>query len=447
LDWFGLSTKQHPTLKKGLILRLDREKLDEGLSFLHTEGVNVSVLQPLGIRTLNQSARNLILLVVDGQKKGHRVIIPPGESLVVGRTSASHVACEDDYMSSKHFEICNRSSDYFVKDLNSRNGTKVFDDPITSEKTLSQPCRITAGKSIFEVAWESSNEDWGTQAGSSISIRRSSLNFPSPIATHKQAYGDSAYGSSPSSHPYAESRGGPTNLSMHIALEERASAMCLELFHVSGGQARDSLPAHFERLYNWTRPTVPGESFLSDFYLSSLDFFAIASFSKLGVQNPSDIAWYPLYPSVDPAGTLAPIAIPKRAWLENCHIRWFDRLCSVDGICFLLTDSTSSPDWLLAQLNRGFKDLLTQSNRDDPIATGVGSSEGPAAIVPWYNPLELLATIGLRRDDSLAAWIPSASQGVVFPVRVSRLSFAFVRPKVAGVLREYGFHSASDRSE
>lgn len=405
----------------------------------------MSVLQPRGVRTLNQSTRNLILLVVDGQKKGQRVIIPPGESLVVGRTAASHVACEDDYMSSKHFEICNRSSDYFVKDLNSRNGTKVFDDSITPEKTLSQPCRIFAGKSVFEVAWESTNEEWGTQAGSSISVRRGSSSFPASTPAQRPANAESAYGSSAGSHSYMDSQGVPTNYSVHSSLEERTSAACLDLFHTSMGPSSTSAATRFERLYNWSRPPAPGESFLSDFYLSNLDFFAIASFSKLGVENPSNISWYPIFPAVDPSSSLAPIAIPKRAWLENCHIRWFDRLSSVDGICFVLADSTTSPDWLLSQLNRGFGELLTQTNREDQNSTGIGSSEGHSGILPWYNPMDLLVTIGTRKEESLVNWIPSTSQGVVFPVRVSRLSFAFVRPNAAAALRDRGFHSVASR--
>ncbi|MFM8396827.1 MAG: hypothetical protein ACKOAH_03270, partial [Pirellula sp.] len=102
------------------------------------------------------------------------------------------------------------------------------------------------------------------------------------------------------------------------SIEERLAGICLDLFHASLGGSKDS-PEHgtFERLYTWSKPPSPGESFLSDFYLTNLDFFAIASFSKLGLGNPSDIAWYPLYPSVDPASSLLPIAIPKRAWLEG----------------------------------------------------------------------------------------------------------------------------------
>jgi pSer/pThr/pTyr-binding forkhead associated (FHA) protein len=155
----------------------------------------VSILQPYGARIVNQFSRNLILLVTDGPRKGHRVVIPPGESRVVGRTTASHVACEDDYMSSKHFEVCNRIETIFVRDLNSRNGTRIFDEAI-SERALSQSSRITAGKSVFEVAWEQSNEDWGTHAGSSISIRRNFSSSAFPSSSPSLLSGEAANGQS-----------------------------------------------------------------------------------------------------------------------------------------------------------------------------------------------------------------------------------------------------------
>ena len=399
----------------------------------------MSVLQPRGVRILNQYPRNLILSVVDGPKKGLRVIVPPGESRVVGRTTASHVACEDDYMSSKHFEVCNRLEHFCVRDLNSRNGTKIFDESI-SERSLTQSGTISAGKSVFEVAWEPSNEEWGTQAGSSISIRRSGSSIGPSVNTPMPTDFSPGLPQSPGSQ--LDVRMAPTNLSIMGSMEERLAGICLDLFHASVAVRKEQgISGGFQRLYTWTKPPTPGESFLSDFYLTNLDFFAIACFSKLGVPNPIDHAWYPLYPSVDPASTIFPIAIPKRAWLEGCHIRWFDRLCSVDGISFVLTDSSRSPEWLMAQLNRGFSELLTTSNRSSQVEQSETHVPG---LVPWYSPLEMLMACGSRGDESLSRWIPSAVEGIVFPVRSTRLSLALVRPNVAPMLREREFRSVSD---
>lgn len=345
-------------------------------------------------------------------------------------------------MSSKHFEVCNRIEHYFVKDLNSRNGTKVLDEAITSEKSLNQTTRISAGKSLFEVAWEPTNEEWGTQAGSSISVRRSSTNFTAPPNHSRAPLGDGPPSSAPGSVSQFDSRIAPTNLSISSSLDERIAAICLDMFHASISARRDGLAPVFERLYNWSKPVLQGESFLSDFYLSNLDFFAIASFSKLGIPNPGNLFWYPIFPGVDPNAVASPVAIPKRAWLENCHLRWFDRLSNVDGISFVVTDSSSSPDLLLSQLNRGFRSLASQSAGEDLKSHGSGEI-GPG-VFPWYSPMELLAAIGTRTEEGLANWLPPMVQGLVFPIRPSGLSFAFVRPGIAGALRERGFLAVSD---
>ena len=416
-------------------------------------------MQPRGIRIVNQFSRNLILLVTDGPRKGHRVVIPPGESRVVGRTTASHVACEDDYMSSKHFEVCNRIEHIFVRDLNSRNGTKIFDEAI-SERALSQNSRISAGKSVFEVAWEQSNEDWGTHAGSSVSIRRSFPSSAFPSSSPNLPSGESPQGSWIGSvlaaGPQADARGVSTSFSAYGSLEERIAGLCLELFHASVAPKQVASTPIFQRLYNWSKPPAAGESFLSEFYLTNLDFLAIASFSKLGVPNPVNLPWYPIFPSVDPASTLSAIAIPKRAWLEGCHMRWFERLASVDGVSFVVTDSSQSPEWLLSQLNRGFREMLLRSTREespilnhakdipaDRISEDISEdiSEG---VLPWYSPMELLTAIGTRSEEHLADWIPSCVHGLVFPIRPSRLNFALVRPETNSALRGRGFRSASD---
>jgi hypothetical protein len=154
-------------------------------------------------------------------------------------------------MSSKHFEVCNRIETIFVRDLNSRNGTKIFDEAI-QERALSQSSRITAGKSVFEVAWEQSNEDWGTHAGSSISIRRNFSSSGFPSSSQSPLSGDSANGQSigsiGSTGMQAESQGLGANPSAHGSFDERIAGLditallgpsnhreCGTVFHRTGG--------------------------------------------------------------------------------------------------------------------------------------------------------------------------------------------------------------------
>ena len=149
----------------------------------------------IGGSILSQAPRNLILVIVDGPKKGERVVLRPGEVCVVGRTSAANLACEDQYMSSKHFEVVNRIEDFSIRDLNSRNGTKIKDEAI-SELALTNPSTVKAGTSTFEVAWENSPEEWGTQIGSSVSLKRSG-SMSSGIAAMPMRNSSSVFSTAP----------------------------------------------------------------------------------------------------------------------------------------------------------------------------------------------------------------------------------------------------------
>ncbi len=60
----------------------------------------------------------------------------------IGRTAANTVVLNNGYASSQHALITRRDNQWWVEDLNSRNGTLVNDVPIT------EPTVITVGDSI-----------------------------------------------------------------------------------------------------------------------------------------------------------------------------------------------------------------------------------------------------------------------------------------------------------
>lgn len=123
-------------------------------------------------------------------------------------------------------------------------------------------------------------------------------------------------------------------------------------------------------------------------------------------------------------------------------MRWFERLASVDGVSFVVTDSSRSPEGILSQFNRGFRDMLLRSKREE--SSNGNSEDTSVGVLPWYSPMELLTAIGTRSEESLANWIPAVVEGLVFPIRPSRLNFALVRPGIRTALRDRGFRSASD---
>lgn len=69
------------------------------------------------------------------------------ESTVVGREQGA-IRIVDDAISSRHFEVEERGSEFFLRDLGSRNGTLLNGHPVRSAK-LKSGDRITAGNTIF----------------------------------------------------------------------------------------------------------------------------------------------------------------------------------------------------------------------------------------------------------------------------------------------------------
>ncbi|HXQ73312.1 MAG TPA: DUF4123 domain-containing protein [Pyrinomonadaceae bacterium] len=67
----------------------------------------------------------LVLEVISGPNTGQRIIAQAGETVSIGRTPKAAVALEDTFMSGEHFTIECVGGACGVRDLKSRNGTKV----------------------------------------------------------------------------------------------------------------------------------------------------------------------------------------------------------------------------------------------------------------------------------------------------------------------------------
>ncbi|HOX56084.1 MAG TPA: FHA domain-containing protein [Candidatus Paceibacterota bacterium] len=70
------------------------------------------------------------------------------EPLVVGRSEQAQINIKDEGMSRRHFLIERAGEDYFIKDLNSRNGTWVGGYRVFEEK-LRHNDWIMAGHTLF----------------------------------------------------------------------------------------------------------------------------------------------------------------------------------------------------------------------------------------------------------------------------------------------------------
>lgn len=86
--------------------------------------------------------RARMLTVVDGPLTGSHMDISQLESVTLGRSQDSDFVLGDDYASSHHSRLFRRGSDWFIEDLESRNGTYL------SGYRIDQPERVQLGNDI-----------------------------------------------------------------------------------------------------------------------------------------------------------------------------------------------------------------------------------------------------------------------------------------------------------
>lgn len=82
------------------------------------------------------------LAVIDGPLKGSHMAVSTLEEVVMGRSPDCTFQLGDDFASARHARLFRRGSDWFVEDLDSRNGTYV------GGYRIDQPERVSTGTDI-----------------------------------------------------------------------------------------------------------------------------------------------------------------------------------------------------------------------------------------------------------------------------------------------------------
>ena len=90
------------------------------------------------------------LTIIDGPHAGRILTVLPQEQKSIGRGTTADYSVMDRMMSRVHFTITCDQDGWKVRDLDSRNGTKVNGDQVTDSK-LSANDVILAGDTKFEV--------------------------------------------------------------------------------------------------------------------------------------------------------------------------------------------------------------------------------------------------------------------------------------------------------
>lgn len=86
--------------------------------------------------------RRGVLVILSGQRPGTMVVIGDGQDFVVGRTTDSSYAIDDDSLSRRHARFFRLAGNYAIEDLKSTNGTFI------NGKRLTEPAFLEAGAHI-----------------------------------------------------------------------------------------------------------------------------------------------------------------------------------------------------------------------------------------------------------------------------------------------------------
>ena len=96
----------------------------------------------------------LTITILSGVRAGQRVLLGPGESLRVGRTTNANIAIADDpTMSGVHYEVQASDDGATIRDLGSRNGLFVNGEQV-SEAALHGGDQVRAGRTFFSISIE-----------------------------------------------------------------------------------------------------------------------------------------------------------------------------------------------------------------------------------------------------------------------------------------------------
>lgn len=91
------------------------------------------------------------LVIIDGPLAGNQMDITQLTEFTIGRSAASSVSIQDDFASGQHARLFRRGSDWFIDDLDSRNGTFVQGVRIDTPERLQAGFDIKIGRTTLRL--------------------------------------------------------------------------------------------------------------------------------------------------------------------------------------------------------------------------------------------------------------------------------------------------------
>lgn len=129
-----------------LALRAMRADLTVGGSVASTS----SVAAPQGLaRAFNRTSQPRLLTIVEGPMSGSSIDVQ--DEMVLGRSPDCTFVIGDDYASGRHARVFKRGSEWFVEDLDSRNGTFVGGVRIDQPETIGVGVDVRIGRTTVRL--------------------------------------------------------------------------------------------------------------------------------------------------------------------------------------------------------------------------------------------------------------------------------------------------------
>lgn len=91
------------------------------------------------------------LTILNGPLAGTVVDLSPYTELTIGRDSTASIQLADDYASGSHARLVRRGNDWFVEDLESRNGTWIGQNRIDLPEKLYPGLDIRIGQTLIRM--------------------------------------------------------------------------------------------------------------------------------------------------------------------------------------------------------------------------------------------------------------------------------------------------------
>ena len=99
----------------------------------------------------SRSTRKNVLIISRSSGTVHRFLVQP---ITIGRHPSSDLFLEDDAISLRHVRISFKDGNWWIADLNSKNGTYLNSNKIFDRELLTENDEIRIGNDSFVISWD-----------------------------------------------------------------------------------------------------------------------------------------------------------------------------------------------------------------------------------------------------------------------------------------------------